>query len=362
MHNQLPQLGRGLVAMGSALIVTGLATGAAAALADAPGAPAAAPAAVQSPVAAGHLDWRRDVPSQRPQAPRSEDEPKVTAGDGATLRPDGTIRFPVGAGGYDAASGSATVTYWGTATFTYPGRTVTLRNPVMTVNRSAATVKAQLGEGPNAGATPSPDAPSDLLTLRTSGLPPVVSGPTVTWNEVPADLTAAGQQALGDDGGTGEVTVALTLAQAAPAATQPGPRALAATTPATTASPTGTSTATPTAQPTDCVTPAPTGSAPGTASPSTTPPASTAATPSGSASPSTTPTGTASPGATDCPTTPGSPGGPGEAADNGPGGGNGSLPKTGDSFMIPLTLTGGAMVTLGGGSILVARRRLVSWE
>ncbi|WP_131737360.1 HtaA domain-containing protein [Actinomadura roseirufa] len=396
MHNPLSgsptewsALGRGLVAMGSALIVTGLATGAAAALADEPAAPAAgtAPASVLSPVAAGHLDWRRDVPDPSAKAPAGATGPKVAASEGATLQADGTFRFPVSSGSYDTASGSATVTYGGSVVFTFPDHTVTLRNPIVTLNGPQAAVKAELTEAPAAGGaagrtaakTASPAPASDLLTLRTNGLPPAVSGRQVTWQEVPAALTPAGEKALGGDGGTGgangagagtgdEVTVALTLAAAAPAAPQAGAKAPTTSTTTSSGTPTSPSSTAPSTGSTGCATSTPSDSSSPTATSTTTSPAAKVAnaavvaaptTATSTPSTSTSPTGTP----TDCPSsTAPTNGGTGPSDGGTAGNGTSKLPKTGDSFMIPLTLTGGAMVTLGGGTMLYSRRRLAPWR
>lgn len=333
--NHIPRSARGLMALGAALLFSGILI-CMSALMYSESAVAAPPAGNTTlKVVGGHLDWSFAGAFGGPAA---TERPAATASGGATANRDGSFRFTASGGTYDDDSGAATVRYRGTVALAYPGGTVTLANPTIVVNAGDATLRADV-----AGPATVPHAPSaspaagqsDIGDLRTYGIPPVVSNQTVTWSQVPAVLTETGAQALpgapdaSAGTGLGTVTFAATLQTPADAPVTTPPAQKPAATQSTTS-------ADPSTTPTPC------------ASETTTPTASASAT----ATPTPTPTGT------DCasPDPSSSTSSSSEPATSSNSGGNDTLAKTG-SRLAPLMALGAVMTIAGGVTMLVSRRR-----
>jgi LPXTG-motif cell wall-anchored protein len=321
-RNDLSPSARGLMALGLALLFSGLLICMSALVYSGPATATTPPAGVTK-IVDGQLDWAFIQALETAGAAK----PSISADDGAIASRDGTLRFPNATGSYDATSGTATVRYRGTVVLTYPGSRVTLANLTVVLAGSQATLRATVGVTPDGAArgTPSPTAPAAIGDLKTYGIPPRTSGRTLSWTQVPAALSAAGAEALpqtfeGTEVGPMNWSITLQKAAATPTTVQPKAAASTPSTPAPTPSDSPTGCETPTASP--------------TASPSPTPTDTDCATPT----PSESSTDTETPAAT-----------PNSGDDD-------RLPKTG-SRLAPLMTFGGILTALGGGTMLVARRR-----
>jgi hypothetical protein len=156
-----------------------------------------APSTAKQTISAGRLDWGVKK-SFRDYVAGPIAHGSVTVSDGATKKDDGTFAFPVSEGVYDPAVKDLSVAFGGTVRFLgHNGQLeLVLSNPELTISRTAGSLTAtvtsrslETGQSVDYGRV----ALADLDTAR--GL--TVGGGKVTFDGVPATLTAVGAPAFG---------------------------------------------------------------------------------------------------------------------------------------------------------------------
>ncbi|HEX4751289.1 MAG TPA: HtaA domain-containing protein [Solirubrobacterales bacterium] len=161
---------------------------------------AAAPRAVEG----GELDWGVKE-SFRSYIETMALEGQIDLAEGATEADDGTYRFPLVSGGYEATGQSLEVQAEGSVRFSayyaFGGGT-----PVLDITIKDPRVVLEGGEGKlfadvitRNGSLELEDHPNtELAELDPSGVTPVEAGQAVTWTSIPAVLTAEGEPVFGN--------------------------------------------------------------------------------------------------------------------------------------------------------------------
>lgn len=147
-------------------------------------------------VAGGSLDWGFKA-SFRAYVSTGNGNPPIATSGGATRNADGTFDFPATGGTYDAAAGTATVTYGGTVVFSYPAHffEITLANPSVVVDGDGTgSLLADVDLVANGGTTEQHLDQAEIATLATTA--PTVTGADITFNGLAATLTATGASAF----------------------------------------------------------------------------------------------------------------------------------------------------------------------
>ncbi len=146
----------------------------------------------------------------------------VAISGGVTKTVDGAYVYPVSGGSYDTAAGWG-IDHAGTVTFRYPnhGIEIALGDPRIELG-SRAVINVLLTNTSSAGAGAPGEVDgdgvprrTDFATLDLSGTVPQRDGATVTWQDVPVLLTAAGAEpflAYGDGEPFGRITIRATVA------------------------------------------------------------------------------------------------------------------------------------------------------
>lgn len=136
-----------------------------------------------------------------------------SATDGATKLDDGTFRWTVTGGTYDASTGSLEVVGAGRAIFNYQAHmfVAEIVDPRVEISGAAGAINAQVvmtlvdaatGEVTSTRASDR----VDLATIDPLQGSRVVEDGSISWTGIPAQLTAAGAEAFAADIGTGELT------------------------------------------------------------------------------------------------------------------------------------------------------------
>ncbi|MFI0943719.1 HtaA domain-containing protein [Streptomyces sp. NPDC021020] len=163
----------------------------------------------------------------------------ITTADGATANSDGTFRFTAGTGSYDTATHAVTVTFKGSVEFasTAHGFDITLGDLKVATQGTSGTLTADV----TAGGSTADDV--EFATLDLSGVRPGSGADgAMTFDGIPAALTAAGAQAFNGMyvAGTALDPADLAVKADAPSTPPTTPPTTPATTPPTTpASPGG---------------------------------------------------------------------------------------------------------------------------
>ncbi|WP_238009938.1 HtaA domain-containing protein [Dactylosporangium sp. AC04546] len=196
---------------------TALALGTAAVFATAAPA-AAAPAEVDS----GHLDWGFKA-SFRAYVSTGNGTPPIGAANGATINANGTFRFPVTGGSYDAASGAATVNYGGTVVFSYPAHffTITVANPTVQLDGATRVLKADVDLAATGGGFEPVHVVQAVVATIGAG-DAVVDGTSVSWTNLAVTMTETGASAFGGFYSAGSALDPLTSAVTLAAGEEPG--------------------------------------------------------------------------------------------------------------------------------------------
>ncbi|GIJ48959.1 hypothetical protein Val02_58450 [Virgisporangium aliadipatigenens] len=196
-----------------------LVTGAATVALLAVGTPAvAAPATVDS----GYLDWGFKA-SFRAYVNSGNGTPPIAASGGATINSNGTFRFPVTGGSYDADNGATSITYGGTVVFSHPAHffKITLSNPSLVLNGATRVLKGDVVlETTGGGVPPVSVVQSDIATIGAGT--PTVDGSTVTFTALSATLTEAGASAFNGFYSAGTALDAVSSAVTLAGGTDPG--------------------------------------------------------------------------------------------------------------------------------------------
>jgi hypothetical protein len=147
-------------------------------------------------VAGGSLDWGFKA-SFRAYVSTGNGNPPIATSNGATRNTDGTFDFPATGGTYDAAAGTATVSYGGTVVFSYPLHMfeITVSNPTLVVDGDGTgSLLADVDLVANNGTTESHLDQAEVATLVTTA--PTVENGDVSFDALAATLTAAGASAF----------------------------------------------------------------------------------------------------------------------------------------------------------------------
>ncbi|WP_433062352.1 HtaA domain-containing protein [Dactylosporangium sp. CS-033363] len=153
---------------------------------------AAAPADVDS----GYLDWGFKA-SFRAYVSTGNGTPPLGASNGASINPNGTFRFPVTSGSYDAASGATTVHYGGTVVFSYPAHffTITLKNPTVELSGATRALKADVDLTVTGGGFEPVHVEQAVVATIGAGTP-AVDGGNVSWTNLSTTMTETGASAF----------------------------------------------------------------------------------------------------------------------------------------------------------------------
>ncbi|WP_433792602.1 HtaA domain-containing protein [Actinoplanes sp. CA-252034] len=147
-------------------------------------------------VAGGSLDWGFKA-SFRAYVGAGNGNPPIATSNGASRNADGTFDFPATGGTYDAAAGTATVSYGGTVVFSYPLHMfeITVSNPTLVVDGDGTgSLRADVDLVANNGTTESHLDQTEVATLVTTA--PTVTDGDVSFNALAATLTASGASAF----------------------------------------------------------------------------------------------------------------------------------------------------------------------
>ncbi|GAA0439852.1 hypothetical protein Aca07nite_48400 [Actinoplanes capillaceus] len=147
-------------------------------------------------VAGGSLDWGFKA-SFRAYVSTGNGNPPIATSNGATRNADGTFDFPATGGTYDAAAGTATVSYGGTVVFSYPAHLfeITVSNPTLVVDGDGTgSLKADVDLAAQNGGTDQHLDQAEIATLVTTA--PTVTDGDVSFNALAATLTASGASAF----------------------------------------------------------------------------------------------------------------------------------------------------------------------
>lgn len=128
----------------------------------------------------------------------------TTLSGGATRNADGTFRFPVASGSYDATSKETRLQLKGTVEFIGHCEPVpfvrpclldmTLSDPRIEISEQRASVFAHVASRPITGGEVTPTEEIELASLDIEELEPTVAGGTTSWSTLPALLTPKGAE------------------------------------------------------------------------------------------------------------------------------------------------------------------------
>jgi hypothetical protein len=163
---------------------------------------AASAAAAAKPIAGGELDWGVKE-SFREYIHFGAQEGQIDIAGGAAEAEDGTYRFPVVSGSYEAPGEEAEVQFRGSVRFSayyaFGGGTplldITIKNPKVVFEGDEGAVYADVAY--REGATLVEESDLDLAELDATGIVPVEAGEAVTWSGAPSFLTADGEPVFG---------------------------------------------------------------------------------------------------------------------------------------------------------------------
>ncbi|WP_203972374.1 HtaA domain-containing protein [Planotetraspora silvatica] len=329
-------------------------------------------------VTGGTLTWAVSDVLGRPGDGSTADKAKIEVSGGAEKLSDGAVRFPAKGGAFDPATGRAVVTYAGSVTLTVEHRTVSVAAPQVLVDGERSALRATVTGPAQVHGTAVAIDVARLAATR----PHLTSG-SVSWADLAATATEQGAASLAplttSTGSLGPVSLGVTVGESAdPDAQRELALALAAESPTPSASASVSPSGSPSASPSTSSCPSPSASTSGSpspsasasTSPSTSPSASASAStsPSASASPSTSPSASpsASPSNSPCASPSPSPsespsetptdGGPSTTYTTIEAANSNTLAKTGDGFLVPLTMAGVALIVGGVFTLRIARR------
>lgn len=159
-------------------------------------------AAAERTIGGGALDWGVKQ-SFRSYVEGAFAKGEISVADGAVRSADGSFRWPVTGGSYDADTATGEVRAVGTVRFTgHDGALeVIVRDPRIEFTPAGATLRADVQSRPSpmSGGGDLRDYPNvDLAALDLAGVSPVISGGGVRYEALPATLTGVGAPAFGD--------------------------------------------------------------------------------------------------------------------------------------------------------------------
>jgi hypothetical protein len=166
-------------------------------------------------IAQGHVDW-----GLRESFRNYIGNAGIAVADGATRNSDGTFRFPVQSGSFDATTNTTSVTLGGSVHFTaHEGALdMTLSAPRVTISRAGSQLVADVvSKSLDSGETVVYD---DLAVadLDIAPVTPTVAGGQTTWTAIPAALTGAAVPAFSNFYVSGAPLDAVTLVYDGPGA------------------------------------------------------------------------------------------------------------------------------------------------